>query len=117
VDHFEYLPPEKLMRSQIEELVRQILVFPQQKRSQQLTAWNEVKKNALDRKSSIGSQIDKAKSSMVIKQEKGSLKTGHNSAGKQNTISSPSRERFSPMRRQKSQESEGFQKNSVGRLS
>ena len=53
-DHCEYLPPEKIERAQIEDLVNQILVFNQSKRQGSLHDWNEVKHP--DRKSSLSNK-------------------------------------------------------------
>ena len=41
-DHCEYLPPEKIDRHQIEELVNSILTYNQQKKNEKLQDWNEV---------------------------------------------------------------------------
>ena len=59
-DHCEYLPPERIERHQIEDLVHQILVFNQQKKQEQLQDWNEVKnpsrRASLNQKNSSTSQ-------------------------------------------------------------
>ena len=42
-NHCEYLPPEKIERQQIENLVQQILVYNQSRRREKSQAWNERK--------------------------------------------------------------------------
>lgn len=50
-DHCEFLPPEKIERIQIEDLVNQIMVFNQTKKQEQMKDWNEVQHP--DRRSAI----------------------------------------------------------------
>lgn len=58
-DHYEYLPPERIQRVQIEGLVNDLLVFNQTKRKESLKDWNEVqhpeRRSSLKDKSSISS--------------------------------------------------------------
>jgi len=42
-EHCEYLPPEKIERGQIENLVSQIMVFGSNKKSEQMNEWNQIK--------------------------------------------------------------------------
>ena len=54
-DHCEYLPPEKISRTQIEGLVSEILTFSRGSRSEkQFQDWNQVKSKSLARRGSSG---------------------------------------------------------------
>ena len=58
-DHCEFLPPEKIRRDQIEDLVKQILSYGQSKKYQEhKTEWNQRdRRDSLTNKSEITSKI------------------------------------------------------------
>ena len=89
-DHCEYLPPEKIERHQVENLVQQILIYNQSKKREKHQTWHEVKSTSIGRRSSDGRKDSKHKYSQ---QTKSTLSQSRDGSGhKQNSMSPAGRQ-------------------------
>lgn len=79
-DHCEYLPPERIERAQVEDLVKQLLLFSQQKKHEQLSEWNEVTKKGTV---AVNSKLQKQSAPAAANGQKNSFNNKVGSAGSQ----------------------------------